>query len=75
MQNRIQIKCKSQQQAIFIDCDNLKLGLYNVENGVLTTHKQTFTQSSPPQQTTYQTQQKQTTNQSQQQKEITNKLE
>lgn len=75
MQNRIQIKCKSQQQAIYIDCDNLKQGIYNVENGVLTTHKQTFTQSSPPQQTTYQTQQKQTTNQSQQQKEITNKLE
>ena len=75
MQNRIQIKCKSQQQAIFIDCDNLKQGIYNVENGTLTTHKQTFTQPSQPQQTTYQTQQKQTTNQSQQQKEIANKLE
>lgn len=75
MQNRIQIKCKSQQQTIFIDCDNLKQGIYNVENGTLTTHKQTFTQPSQPQQTTYQTQQKQTTNQSQQQKEIANKLE
>lgn len=66
MQNRIQIKCKSQQQTIFIDCDNLKQGIYNVENGVLMTHKQTFTQSTSQKPVTYQTQQKQ---------EVTNELE
>lgn len=66
MQNRIQIKCKSQQQTIFIDCDNLKQGIYNVENGVLMTHKQAFTQSTSQKPVTYQTQQKQ---------EVTNKLE
>lgn len=66
MQNRIQIKCKSQQQTNFIDCDNLKQGIYNVENGVLMTHKQTFTQSTSQKPVTYQTQQTQ---------EVTNKLE
>lgn len=65
MQNRIQIKCKSQQQTIFIDCDNLKQGIYNVKNGALMAHKQTFTQSTSQKPVTYQTQQKQ---------EVTNKL-
>lgn len=46
-QNKIQIKCNSQQQIISIDCESLEQGIYNIENGNVRMKQQVSSQPTP----------------------------
>jgi len=71
-QNKIQIKCSSQQQIISIDCESLEQGIYNIENGNVRMQQQVSSRPTPVKPTTTQIPPTQSTDQ---QEELSGKIE
>lgn len=71
-QNKIQIKCSSQQQIISIDCESLEQGIYNIDNGNVRMQQQVSSQPTPVKPTITPKTSTQATNQ---QEELSSKIE